>query len=615
MTPHGARHDMPFGATILDQGGVRFRLWAPDVETVTLECVSGDTPDRLAVDASHPMQAEGDGWWAITVPEAGPGTLYRYRLPDGLAVPDPASRRQPFDAHGPSAVIDPTSHAWTDGDWRGRPWHETVLYELHPGTFTPDGTFAGIQARLDHLAALGVTAVELMPVADFPGRWNWGYDGVAMFAPDTAYGTPDDLKRLVEAAHARGLMVFLDVVYNHFGPEGNYLHAYAGSFFDASEHTPWGAAIDFSRPAVRDFYIHNALYWLEEYRFDGLRFDAVHAIVDHQPEHILDELARRVRDHFADTGRHVHLVLENDDNASRFLGPPRARYDAQWNDDYHHIVHHLLTGESHGYYGDYARAPMDRLARCLGSGFDYQGDPSPFRDGQMRGEASTGLPLTAFVNFIQNHDQIGNRAMGDRLTALAPPQAVEAALCLLLLAPQPPMLFMGEEWGSARPFLFHVDFGADLHDAVREGRRGEFAGFPGFSDPAARDSIPDPFAPETQADSRLDWSEAEAPFGRARMSWIRSLLATRQSAVVPLIPTLGNADTRRFADRGLTATWTDGAGRTLVVAANLGPEPVSIPNDARPTGPTLAATPAGAEKALSQGETLPPWSVVWARGT
>ncbi|MQX36765.1 malto-oligosyltrehalose trehalohydrolase [Roseospira navarrensis] len=604
---------MPFGPRPLAGGGMAFSVWAPDADAIALEIVTGTEAHGLTVAESHPMTAEGGGWWRAVVPDAGPGTLYRFRLPDGLAVPDPASRWQPFDVHGPSRVEDPGAFAWRHEDWRGRPWHETVLYELHPGTFSREGTFAGIEARLDHLADLGVTAIELMPVADFPGRWNWGYDGVLLFAPDSTYGTPDDLKRLIDAAHGRGLMVFLDVVYNHFGPEGNYLHCYATSFFDPEVHTPWGAAIDFARPEVRDFYVHNVLFWLEEYRFDGLRFDAVHAIEDSSSEHILDEIARRVRAHFAGSGRHVHLVLENDDNAARFLGPPGARYDAQWNDDYHHIIHHLLTGEAHGYYEDYADDPMDRLARCLTEGFDYQGTASAHRDGAARGTPSADLPVTAFVDFIQNHDQIGNRAVGDRLTALAPDAAVVAALALLLLAPRPPMLFMGEEWSSRQPFLFHVDFGEDLREPVREGRRGEFARFPGFSDPDARARIPDPFARETFTDSRLDWETLEAEDHATRLRWIKGLLETRRTAVTPLLPTLRPVTAERFGARGLRVTWHDQAGPHLVVVMNLGPDPVDPPVPHRPTGPALMAVPDEALAALRNGDPLPPWSVVWAR--
>jgi len=608
-----ARHDMPFGATPQADGGVHFSLWAPDVDSVTLEVVTGPSVKDLTVAESVPMMAAGGGWWSADVATAVPGTLYRYRLPDGLAVPDPCSRFQPFDVHGPSLVVDPADFAWRHADWHGRPWHETVLYELHPGTFSPEGTFAGIEARLDHLVELGVTAIELMPVADFPGRWNWGYDGVLLFAPDSAYGTPEDLKRLIDAAHGRGLMVFLDVVYNHFGPEGNYLHVHSRRFFDAEQHTPWGAAIDFSRPEVRDFYVHNAIFWLEEYRFDGLRFDAVHAILDHQPEHILDEIARRVRAHLAALGRHVHLVLENDDNAVRYLGPPGARYDAQWNDDYHHVLHHLLTGEAHGYYEDYVDAPMDRLARVLSQGFDYQGAASVHRDGLRRGEPSDGLPVTAMVNFTQNHDQIGNRAFGDRLTALAPAEAVEASLLLLLLAPQPPMLFMGQEWGCRQPFLFHVDFGQDLREAVREGRRAEFARFPGFADPEARARIPDPFLPDTHADSRLDWAAAGAGDCAARLAWVKGLLEIRWRVIVPLVPRLRPGSARRFGDRGLSVVWTDaGTGDVgLAVILNLGPEPAGEAAPDGGLGAILAATSPEARTAVTDGSPLPPWSVVW----
>ncbi len=610
-----ARHSMPFGATLLTWGGVRFDLWAPDAEAVTLEIVAGESPHGLSVVRGLSMAAVGEGWWRAEDAEAGPGTLYRYRLPDGLAVPDPCSRFQPFDVHGPSQVVDPTAFSWRHGDWRGRPWHETVLYELHPGTFTTEGTFDGVLRRLEHLADLGVTAIELMPVADFPGRWNWGYDGVLLFAPDSTYGAPDELKRLIDAAHGRGLMVFLDVVYNHFGPEGNYLHVHAHRFFDEALHTPWGAAIDFSRDEVRAFFVHNALFWLEEYRFDGLRFDAVHAIRDSRPEHILDEIARRVRAHFEGTGRHVHLVLENDNNAVRFLGAPGARYDAQWNDDYHHVLHHLLTGETHGYYEDYGRGPMDRLSRVLSEGFDYQGAPSPHRDGCPRGAPSGDLPVTAMVNFVQNHDQVGNRAFGERLTALVSHDAVEAALVLLLLAPQPPMLFMGEEWGCRQPFLFHVDFSEALRQAIRDGRRDEFARFPGFTDPEARARIPDPFLAATRDDSCLDWDAVTDGAATTRLAWIKGLLATRRTAIMPLIPGLRPGQSRRFGDRGLTVTWRGTRGPDLIVVMNLGADLCTAPVPAVATGPVLAATPATARSALRDGRPLPPWTVIWARGS
>ncbi|KGM30195.1 malto-oligosyltrehalose trehalohydrolase, partial [Inquilinus limosus] len=430
-------------------------------------------PDRQA----RPLERLDDGWFGLTVPGLPAGTPYRYRLADGTEVPDPASRAQEGGPFGPSLVCDPLAYDWHAADWRGRPWHEAVVYELHCGAIGRPGGFAAVEARLDHLAGLGVTAIELMPVADFAGARGWGYDGVLPFAPASIYGTPDDLKRLVDAAHRRGLMVLLDVVYNHFGPAGNFLSLYARSFFDEDRLTPWGPAIDFRRPQVRDFFRHNALYWLEEFRLDGLRLDAVHAIRDHSRPDILTEIADAARAAFLD--RHIHLVLENDLNEARRLAGtpgPQGRYDAQWNDDLHHAAHVVLTGEADGYYADYADIPVPRLGRALAEGFIYQGDWSEHR-GAARGEPSAHLPPTAFVGFLQNHDQIGNRALGDRLAALAEPAALEAMTAVLLLAPQIPLLFMGEEWGSRQPFPFFCDFEGELADTVRRGRREEFAAF------------------------------------------------------------------------------------------------------------------------------------------
>jgi len=350
---------MPFGATVTSDG-VDFGLWAPSARTVEIEVDGGIVP----------LDAAGGGWYRHHAPHVGAGTRYRYRIEGELYVPDPASRFNPDDVHGASLVVDPRAFAWTDGAWRGRPWREAVVYELHVGTFSPEGTFAGVQSRLDYLADLGVTAIELMPLADFPGKRNWGYDGVLPFAPDASYGTPDDLRSLVDAAHARNLMVLCDVVYNHFGPEGNYLHRIAQPFFTDRHKTPWGAAIDFdggaSRP-VRDFFVHNALYWIEEFHADGLRLDAVHAIVDDSSPDFLTELALRVREG-PGREREIHLVLENDRNDAHRLarndrGVPVA-YTAQWNDDFHHVAHHLLTEEHHGYYADYAQGPV--LARPPG---------------------------------------------------------------------------------------------------------------------------------------------------------------------------------------------------------------------------------------------------------
>lgn len=604
---HGAEaraHAMPFGAQVQPDGSVRFALWAPTADSVS-----------LWLEDSHallPMRKRNDGWFEWSTAQAQPGTRYRFELADGLRVPDPASRFQPDDAHGPSEVIDPTVHHWTDAAWTGRPWHETVLYELHVGTFTAAGTFRAAIDRLDDLVKLGVTAIELMPVSDFPGTRNWGYDGVLPFAPDSSYGRPEDLKALVETAHAKGLMVFLDVVYNHFGPDGNYLHCYAKSFFTDRHKTPWGDAINVDgahSATVRDFFIHNALYWIEEYHLDGLRFDAVHAIIDDSDPPFLTELADRM--HALTRGRRqVHLVLENDANQARFLerhpeGDPRT-YTAQWNDDLHHALHSAATGEGGGYYADYADDPA-KLARALAEGFAYQGDPSAFRNGERRGERSSHLPPTAFVTFLQNHDQIGNRAFGERITHIAPAEAVRAAAACTLLGPGIPMLFMGEEWGSARPFPFFCDFEEELAQAVREGRRGEFAAFPEFQDPEARERIPDPTARNSFTSAKLDWDARDMPPHAAWLDWYERILTVRRWEIVPRLEDAPGGGTSHsvLGERGVRVCWRLGDGSRLHLLANLSETPVSDVGD--PAGRVLWTEGEG-----MTGGTLGPWSVVWS---
>ncbi len=559
-------HRMPFGAEPGPEG-VRFRLWAPRHAQLGLQLERDHGVETVR------LQPQSDGWHEHFARGMASGVRYRYLLPDGTAVPDPATRFQPLDVHGPSEVIDPLSYGWHDQTWRGRPWNEAVLYELHVGTFTPEGTFRAAMERLDYLARLGITALELMPLADFPGRRNWGYDGVLPFATDSSYGRPEDLKALVDAAHAAGLMVLIDVVYNHFGPEGNYLSLYAPQFFHPRHQTPWGAAINFDADGsatVREFFIHNALYWLREFHFDGLRLDAVHAIADDGPVHILQELAQRVR---AETlARRVHLVLENEHNESRWLvRAADARptlYDAQWNDDVHHVLHVSASAESEGYYADY-RGDTDRLGRALAQGFAFQGELMPYR-GSPRGECSTQLPPCAFVAFIQNHDQVGNRAFGERLSTLAAPAALRAVTALYLLLPQVPMLFMGEEWQSERPFLFFCDFGAEFAAAVYDGRRQEFARFAAFRDAATRARIPDPQAERTFLDSKLDWERlAEAAPARA-LRWYRDLLAVRRRHIVPLLRQLAAAgDYQVIAPGALLLRWRARAGSELTLAVNL----------------------------------------------
>jgi malto-oligosyltrehalose trehalohydrolase/4-alpha-glucanotransferase len=564
---------MPYGAELSADGSVRFRLWAPPHADVRVE-LDGRT--------HLPMRCMGEGWHELTTDRARAGTLYRFVLKDALRVPDPASRYQPHDVHGPSEVVDAVAYDWKDAGWSGRPWHEAVLYELHVGTFTPEGTFRAAIGKLDHLRALGVTALEIMPVGDFPGRRNWGYDGVLPYAPDAAYGRPEDLKALIDAAHGRGLMVLLDVVYNHFGPEGAYLHATAPQTFTERHKTPWGAAINMDGPdaaPVRDFFIHNALYWIEEFHLDGLRLDAVHAILDDSPKHILEELTERARG--AAAGRHLHLILENEENEARRLvrqpdGTPRL-YTAQWNDDVHHVLHVAATGETTGYYGDYA-GDTGKLGRALAEGFVFQGEVMPYR-GHARGEASASLPPAAFVAFIQNHDQVGNRAFGDRLTAIASPEAVRAVAAVYLLLPQIPMLFMGEEWAAAQPFPFFCDFGPDLADAVRNGRREEFARFPEFQDPATRERIPDPLSEETFASARLNWDDVRREPHRDWLDWYARLLAVRHAAIVPRLPNIRSGGRYSvLGDGAVLVQWTlDEDGRALTLAANLSTARVDAP--------------------------------------
>jgi maltooligosyltrehalose trehalohydrolase len=554
---------MPFGAEAQAGGGVRFRFWAPGARSIDLSI-----GNRMI-----PLVPQPDGWYEYVDPQAGPGTRYRYRIDGELLVPDPASRFQPEDVDGPSEVIDPHAYKWSDHAWHGRPWREAAIYELHIGTFTPEGSYAGAAKKLKALVDLGITAIELMPLADFAGKRNWGYDGVLPYAPDSAYGRPEDLKALIDAAHGLGLMVLLDVVYNHFGPKGNYLPRYAPQFFTERHQTPWGAAIDFSNDLVRKFFVHNVLYWLQEYRFDGLRFDAVHAIIDESPRHILDEICAS-----APAGK--HLVLENDANQARFIGP--GRYSAQWNDDSHHGYHVLATGETDGYYVAYADAPARHLARCLAEGFAYQGEVSPFSK-EHRGEPSAHLPPPCFVDFLQNHDQIGNRAMGERLSVLSDEKILKALSAIQLLAPSPPLLFMGEEWGCRQPFLFFCDFDGELGEAVRKGRREEFKRFASFNK-----TIPDPLAEGTFRLCVLDWTKRDAGW----LAHYKKLLQTRARTVARR--DFGPGKYQMLGERAFEVKWD---GLTLI--ANCGDEKVAVK-----VVPAQAALWSNAKP----GE---PWSVNW----
>jgi len=629
------RHEMPFGASVLPDGRVCFRLWAPAAKRVELVLESPSGPAQVL-----PLATCAGGWTELVTDQAHAGSRYRFSIDGETLVPDPASRRNPQGVHGPSEVVDPEIFDWTDDEWRAPPWPNSVIYELHVGTFTPEGTFAGVAGKLEHLQRLGVTAIELMPIAEFPGSRGWGYDGVLPYAPASAYGSPDDLKSLVCAAHAHGIAVMLDVVYNHFGPEGNFLHLYAPQFFTSRHSTPWGAAIDFegragasqlghltcphsgerprmdaraggpaatdgqwhgSTSAVRDFFIHNALYWLEEYHLDGLRFDAVHAIFDGGEPHILTEIARAAR---AGPGRErpVYLVLENLDNEARRLGPAAAQgtFDAQWNDDTHHSLHVLLTGESDSYYQDYQERPHRLLCRALAEGFAYQGESSSHL-GRPRGERSSHLPPSAFVNFLQNHDQVGNRARGERLTQLAAPEALRAAAAVLLLAPSPPMLFMGEEWAATEAFPYFCDFEAQLAEKVRAGRQREFAHFEG--------SITDPCEAATYASAHLQWARVTAPQHAKMFDHYRRLIAIRRRDIVPLLPRILEGACVAFDPSGAFAVdWKLREGGVLHLLANL--KSTTAPVVGQPAGRMIFATHPGIRAALTRNE-LAAWSVTW----
>ena len=522
---------MPFGAEVEENGGVRFRVWAPEPSSLSLE-IEGEAEPMA-------MIGSGDGWYELTTVAAKAGSRYWYRLPDGTRVPDPVSRFQPHDVDGPSEVIDPRAYAWRTAGWCGRQWEEAVLYELHVGTFTDEGTFAAATGKLDYLAELGITAIELMALGDFPGRWNWGYDGVLLYAPDSIYGRPEDLKALVDGAHARGIMVILDVVYNHFGPEGNYLPRYFPQIMTDRMQTPWGQALNFDdehSEQARELIVQNALYWIEEFQMDGLRLDAVHAIFDASKRHILDELANRVRT--AAGRRMVHLVLESDDTMwTRLMrdssGDPLLS-TAQWNHDVQQLSRLALTSP--------ADAAVDthrtmQLGTALTEGFTSELERAE-ADG-ARGNLAEGIaapiPATGFVAFLQTHDLVGNRIHGERITHLAPVERLRALVAIYLLLPQVPMLFMGEEWGASSPFPYFCDFKGELAEAVRRGRIAQFGEASRLEDSAYVQTLPDPLARSTFESAKLHWAEQEEGVHREWLQFYRALLAVRRREIVPLL--------------------------------------------------------------------------------
>jgi maltooligosyltrehalose trehalohydrolase len=593
-----------WGAEFVREGEVRFRLWAPGAEQVSVRLDDNDAE----------MGALKDGWFEMLASGVSPGARYSFVLPDGRAVPDPASRAQAGDVHGPSEIVDPTAYRWRHAGWRGRPWEDAVIYELHVGAFTPQGTFRAAAERLEYLAELGITAIELMPVAQFSGTRGWGYDGVLLYAPHAAYGTPEEMKALVDAAHGHGLMVLLDVVYNHFGPDGNYLHAYAPDFFHPERKTPWGAAIAYEKEPARRFFVENALYWIEEFNLDGLRLDAIDQIGDEVSRtHILEEVARSVQAEHPH--RHVHLTTEDNRNVTHLLerdpeGRPRL-YTAEWNDDFHNAVHVVATGETEGYYADFSDDAAAKLARSIAEGFAYQGERSAHA-GRNRGEPSAHLPPAAFIDFLQNHDQIGNRALGERLISLADSEKVRALTAMLLLSPHIPLIFMGEEYGETLPFNFFTDFQGELADAVREGRRKEFADFSAFLG-GDLTSIPDPNAEATFDASKLDWSKLETVQGRDRIAFIQGLISLRRHHIQPLLEDMkGHAGRVLAVETGMLAVdWMAGK-KLLQMRANLGDEPSQAPAI---SGEVIHAEPADARTVFVESGALPSSSVVVAIGS
>ena len=609
-------HRMPFGAEFLEDKGTRFSLWAPSVRHVDLVLLKGENEIKV------PMENVSDGWRRLFLKDARPGDLYLFELDGGIRMPDPASRYQPHDVHGPSRIIDPLSFEWKDLGWKGRPWEETILYELHVGAFTQDGTFQGVEKRLDYLRDLGVTAVELMPVSAFPGKRDWGYDGVFPFAPDETYGTPEDLKKFVQTAHKKGIMVFLDVVYNHFGPEGNYLSVYAkDAFFTKDYHTPWGQGINFDGKhgrEVRSFFIYNAIFWLEEYHMDGLRLDAVHAIRDSSPHDILKELAEAVNNG-PGRKRYIHLILENDDNKAEYLKRDENKkpiwYAAQWNDDLHHSLHCLLTQEKQKYYVDYWENPWFHLERSLAEGFSYQGESSSYRGGRARGESSRSLPPTAFISFLQNHDQAGNRPFGERIPSLAGDEAIRAAVSVYLLAPSIPLIFMGEEWGAEQPFFFFCDFSEKLSKKVRDERRKAFSGSTQAIAEKTRNKIPDPGDYDTFKASVLDWHGIKKKW----LTFYKELISLRKKEIIPRLKGIaGNSGQYRRVegDRESTSStisvkWNLGDGSSLYLFANMSARENAV-KKLKNTDifRLIYESTEGTWKRFLEGR-LSPWTVVW----
>jgi maltooligosyltrehalose trehalohydrolase len=552
------------GATVFNDGTV-FRVWAPDASLVSI--VRDGVGDA-------PMDKSSEGYFGVTLDDCHAGDLYRFKVDNQGPFPDPASRFQPHGVHGPSQVIDPSTFEWTDLVWKGIPRESLILYEIHVGTFTPKGSFQSAIERLPELQDLGITAIELMPVADFPGHRNWGYDGVSLFAPARCYGVPDDLRRLVDVAHQLGLAVFLDVVYNHFGPDGAYHSQFSRHYFSQAHCSPWGKGINFDGPhcgPVRKFFIENALRWIHEYHLDGLRLDATHAIVDSGNPHILASLVSAVKKSVSDSVRRVHLIAEDVGNLAHMVKPEIEGgwgLDAVWSDDYHHQMRCALAGDRDGYFQDFDGSARS-IEETAKKGWFYCGQYAPFFQ-RKRGSDPCGLDYSRFVFFLQNHDQIGNRAFGDRLHHRIDPAVFRAASVFLLMLPQIPLIFMGQEWAASTPFLYFTDHHPELGRLVTEGRRREFARFAAFSDPRMREAIPDPQAESTLEASRLIWKEREKDAHASVLRLYRSLIALRKS--LPALRSTGHSgdlSITAFNEEVLIVRREDAEKQTVVAVVRL----------------------------------------------
>jgi maltooligosyltrehalose trehalohydrolase len=582
MTVANRRRRLSAGVELQEDGGADVRVWAPARHTVEAVVERKDGPAVVT------LERDGDGYFSGLVDGVRAGDRYWFQLDGDRRRPDPVSRFQPEGPHGPSAIVDPSRFPWTDAAWSGVASEGQVLYEMHVGTFTPERTWAAAAEKLEELARLGVTVIQMMPVADFAGRWGWGYDGVNLYAPTHLYGAPDDLRRFVDRAHGIGLGVILDVVYNHLGPDGNYLSEFSPDYFTNKYRNDWGQSLNFEGPAAaRNFFAENAAYWVEEFHVDGVRFDATQDVHDASPEHILAEIVRRARR--AAGGRRLYIVAENEPQESRLVRDPSVGgygMDALLNDDYHHTALVALTGRREAYYTDYTGSPQE-LISCAKYGHLFQGQWYSWQQ-QRRGTPSLDLPATAFVHFLENHDQVANTSFGKRLTQLSSPGRVRALTALTLLGPATPLLFQGQEFASSAPFLFFADHRAELREGIRKGRREFLSQFPSVREVADADALPPPDEPETFTRCTLNWSERDSH--AEALALHRDLLVIRRDDPVICAVARRRVDGAVLAPHAFVLRYHGGDNGDRLLIVNLGPD-----FDLTPLAEPLLAPPAGCE--------------------